>query len=120
LNQLSAFWFDRIAGFCPSHYISTDMEQVRHALRPYAPDVPEEQLEGRSMVVHKAQAFPVECVVRGYLEGSAWKEYRQSRSVCGIPLPEGLVQGSRLPEAIFTPSSKAQTGHDENITREEM
>jgi len=120
LNQLSAFWFKRIQPFCPSHYITTDLDEIRVALRPYTRDVPEALLEGRSMLANKARAFPVECVVRGYLEGSAWKEYRQNGSVCGIELPAGLVQGSKLPEPIFTPSTKAHTGHDENITQEQM
>jgi phosphoribosylaminoimidazole-succinocarboxamide synthase len=120
LNQLSAFWFRRMEGFCPHHLLSIDVDRIAEALRPFTEDVPREMLRGRSMLVHKAKALPVECVVRGYLEGSGWKSYRESRSVCGIPLPEGLQQGSQLPEPLFTPSTKAQTGHDENITLDQM
>jgi phosphoribosylaminoimidazole-succinocarboxamide synthase len=123
LNQLSAFWFDQIHDICKSHLISTDMGEIRNTLRlsgAHLSDEGERQLAGRSMLVYKAQALPVECVVRGYLEGSGWKEYQRSGSVCGIPLPSGLQQGSKLPEPIFTPSTKATTGHDENITHEQM
>jgi phosphoribosylaminoimidazole-succinocarboxamide synthase len=120
LNQLSAFWFDKFQNLCPSHFISTDLDQIASSLRVFTRRIPEELLAGRSMLVNKVQALPVECVVRGYLEGSAWKEYQRSGTVCGIQLPAGLQQGSQLPEPIFTPSTKAQTGHDENITHEQM
>lgn len=120
LNQLSAFWFEEMHNLCPSHFVTTDVEQIQETLRYFSKNVPDRLLEGRAMLVNKVKAFPVECVVRGYLEGSAWKEYQKTSSVCGIPLPAGLQQGSQLPEPIFTPSTKAVTGHDENITVEEM
>jgi len=120
LNQLSAFWFDQVREFCPSHYESIDTEPIREALAARGAEPPMDILAGRSMLVKKARALPVECVVRGYLDGSGWKSYQKTREVCGIRLPDGLLQGSRLPEPIFTPSTKAQTGHDENITHEEM
>jgi phosphoribosylaminoimidazole-succinocarboxamide synthase len=120
LNQLSAFWFGRVRNLCPSHFISIDPDQISRALRLHADGLPEGELAGRSMLASKARAFPVECVVRGYLDGSAWREYRESGSVCGIALPAGLVQGSRLPEPIFTPATKAQSGHDENLTHQQM
>lgn len=121
LNQLSAFWFARFRDFCPNHCVSIETSTLAEAVRAASgSDAPEELLDGRSMLSRKAKALPVECVVRGYLDGSAWKEYRQSGSVCGIPLPEGLLQGSRLPEPIFTPATKAREGHDINITHEQM
>jgi phosphoribosylaminoimidazole-succinocarboxamide synthase len=120
LNQLSAFWFRFIAGFCPNHFVSIELGDIREALRPFSTDVPDDVLRGRTMLARKLKALPVECVVRGYLEGSGWAEYKKSQSVCGIPLPAGLQQGSQLPEPIFTPSTKAHTGHDENITQETM
>jgi phosphoribosylaminoimidazole-succinocarboxamide synthase len=120
LNQLSAFWFEFIRNICPSHYLTTDLDQIRAAVGLFTPEFPNRVLAGRSMLVGKARALPIECVVRGYLDGSAWKEYQRSGTVCGIRLPDGLTQGSRLPEPIFTPSTKAHTGHDENITHEQM
>jgi phosphoribosylaminoimidazole-succinocarboxamide synthase len=112
LTQLSLFWFDLLKELVPNHLISTDVNQFPAALQPYA-----DQLEGRSMLVKKAAMFPIECVARGYLAGSGWKEYQTSRTVCGIPLPDGLLDGSRLPEPIFTPATKSQDGeHDENIS----
>jgi phosphoribosylaminoimidazole-succinocarboxamide synthase len=113
LCQLSAFWFKRF-GFVPNHVISSDVSEFPEKLQPFA-----DQLRGRSMIVKKAQPLAVECIVRGYLVGSGWKEYQQSRSVCGIPLPEGLQQAQQLPETLFTPSTKADTGHDMNISWEE-
>ncbi len=110
LTQLSAYWFERL-GFAPNHVIGTDLPE---ALRPFA-----EQLEGRSMIVKKAAPLAVECVVRGYLAGSGWKEYQATQSICGHPLPAGLRQAERLPEAIFTPSTKAESGHDMNISWDE-
>lgn len=110
LTQLSAYWFDRI-GFVPNHVLGTELPE---ALRPFA-----EQLEGRSMIVKKAAPLAVECVVRGYLAGSGWKEYQASQSICGHSLPAGLGQAERLPEPIFTPSTKAESGHDMNISWEQ-
>ena len=110
LTQISLFWFDLFKD-TPNHLITADVSQYPAALQPYA-----DQLEGRSMLVKRAQMFPVECVARGYLTGSGWKEYKASGTVCGIPLPSGLLDGSRLPEPLYTPSTKSQDGaHDENI-----
>src|ERR1035441_177340 len=112
LTQLSLLWFELLKGLVPNHLISTDVHQFPAALQPYA-----NQLEGRSMLVKKAAMFPIECVARGYLAGSGWKEYQTSKTVCGIPLPGGLMEGSRKPEPIFTPATKSQDGeHDENIS----
>ncbi len=112
LTQISLFWFDLLKDVVPNHLISAEVSEYPASLQPYA-----EQLEGRSMLVKRASMFPVECVVRGYLTGSGWKEYKANRSVCGIPLPEGLLDGSRLPEALYTPSTKGEAGtHDENIS----
>jgi phosphoribosylaminoimidazole-succinocarboxamide synthase len=109
LNQLSAFWFNKF-GKIDNHFVTMDFNVFPKQLRPFR-----EQLEGRSMIVKKTKPLPVECVVRGYLAGSGWKEYQQSQSVCGIKLPPGLKQASKLPEPIFTPATKADAGHDENI-----
>ena len=110
LTQISLFWFDLFKD-TPNHLITADVSQYPAALQPYA-----DQLEGRSMLVKRANMFPVECVARGYLTGSGWKEYKASGTVCGIPLPSGLLDGSRLPEPLYTPSTKSQDGaHDENI-----
>lgn len=115
LTQISKFWFDKMADLIPNHLISTeiaDFPQVTHQYR--------DQLEGRSMLTKKAKPLPVECIVRGYLSGSGWKEYQKLGSVCSIPLPEGLVQSDKLPQTLFTPSTKAELGeHDENISFEE-
>jgi phosphoribosylaminoimidazole-succinocarboxamide synthase len=113
LTQLSCFWFKLIQGEFAHHFISANLADYPAELQPFA-----DQLEGRSMLVEKAKPFPIECVVRGYLVGSGWKEYRASGSVCGIKLPAGLREASRLDEPIFTPSTKATVGHDENITWE--
>ncbi len=111
LTQISLFWFDLLNELVPNHLITADVEEFPAALRPYS-----SQLQGRSMLVQQAAMFPVECVARGYLAGSGWKEYRSHGTVCGIPLPGGLEDGSRLPEPIFTPATKSQDGaHDENI-----
>ena len=111
LTQISLFWFDLLSDLVPNHLITADLDEFPASLKPYS-----DQLRGRSMLVKRAQMFPVECVARGYLAGSGWKEYKASGSVCGIPLPVGLLDGSRLPEPIFTPSTKSQDGtHDENI-----
>jgi phosphoribosylaminoimidazole-succinocarboxamide synthase len=116
LTQLSRFWFNETAPIVPNHLISTDLRDFPNECKPYR-----ETLEGRSMLVEKADVFPVECVVRGYLSGSAWEEYVKTGKVCGISLPEGLVESSELKEPIFTPSTKAEIGeHDQNITFEEM
>lgn len=109
LTQLSAFWFERF-DFLENHIVSTEFSDFPALLRPF-----EAELRGRSMLVKKAQPLPVECVVRGYLAGSGWKEYQTQGSVCGIPLPGGLLQAQQLPETLFTPSTKAVSGHDENI-----
>ncbi len=109
LNQLSAFWFNKF-GKIDNHFVAADFDYFPKQLRPFR-----EQIAGRSMIVKKTKPLAVECVVRGYLAGSGWKEYQQSQSVCGIKLPAGLKQASKLPEPIFTPSTKAETGHDENI-----
>jgi len=112
LTQISLFWFDLLKDLVPNHIITADVAQFPASLQPYA-----DQLEGRSMLVKRARMFPVECVARGYLAGSGWKEYQASGTVCGIPLPEGLLDGSRLPEPVFTPATKSQDGsHDENIS----
>jgi phosphoribosylaminoimidazole-succinocarboxamide synthase len=109
LNQLSAFWFRRFT-FVRNHMITADIEKFPRDLAPF-----HEQLHGRSMIVRKAQPLPVECVVRGYLAGSGWKEYRESGTISGVALPPGLQLASQLPEPIFTPSTKSDVGHDENI-----
>lgn len=113
LTQLSDFWFTKLA--VPHHLLSLDPNEVP---LPVGTDV--DSLLGRSMVVRKSTVVPIECVVRGYLAGSGWKEYQQSQAVCGISLPPGLKNGSQLPEPIFTPATKADTGHDENISFERM
>lgn len=111
LTQISLFWFDLLKDVVPNHLITADVNEYPASLRPYAG-----QLEGRSMLVKRAAMFPVECVARGYLAGSGWKEYRETQAVCGISLPGGLMDGSPLPEPIFTPATKSQDGaHDENI-----
>jgi len=115
LTQLSAFWFRWLD--VPHHLISTDLEDIRPYLPPGVDTAP---LEGRVSLCKKAEVVPIECVVRGYLAGSGWKEYQESGTVCGIRLPAGLVESSRLPEPIFTPATKAATGHDENITFHQM
>jgi len=112
LTQISLFWFDLLADIVPNHLITAEVSEFPAELQPYA-----DQLEGRSMLVKRAAMFPVECVARGYLAGSGWKEYQSDGTVCGIPLPAGLQDGSRLPEPIFTPATKSQDGaHDENIS----
>jgi len=113
LTSLSAFWFSRF-DFVPNHIIATDLKDFPAELQPFA-----DQLRHRSMIVKKAQPLPVECVVRGYLAGSGWKEYQASQSICGIKLPAGLQQAEQLPETIFTPATKAMDGHDQNISFDE-
>jgi phosphoribosylaminoimidazole-succinocarboxamide synthase len=114
LNQISIFWFDFLANVVPNHMITADVSLYPQAVRKYA-----DQLQGRSMLVRRAEMFPVECVVRGYISGSAWKEYKATGKVCGITLPAGLRESDAFPEPIFTPSTKATTGHDENISFEQ-
>jgi len=114
LTQLSAFWFGETSDIIPNHMRSTRVEDYPAAARQHAGI-----LAGRSMLVRKAEPFPLECVARGYLSGSGWKEYQQSGSICGIKLPAGLRESDRLPEAIFTPTTKAATGHDLPLTEEE-
>jgi phosphoribosylaminoimidazole-succinocarboxamide synthase len=109
LNQISAFWFRRFSDI-RNHVVTSDFDEFPEELQKFG-----DQLAERSMIVKKTQPLPVECVVRGYLAGSGWKEYQQSQSVCGIKLPANLKQASQLPEPIFTPATKAETGHDENI-----
>lgn len=113
LTQISLFWFDFLRDVAPNHLLSADVSEYPAELRRYA-----SQLEGRSMLVKRARMVEIECVARGYLAGSGWKEYRSGGTVCGIPLPAGLLESSRLPKPIFTPATKAQTGHDENISFE--
>jgi phosphoribosylaminoimidazole-succinocarboxamide synthase len=114
LTQLSAFWFELTAGVVPNHVLSVDPEAFPPELRAHA-----DGLRGRSMLVRRTEPIPIECVVRGYLVGSGWAEYRKSGTVCGIQLPAGLSEADRLPEPIFTPSTKAESGHDVNISQEE-
>ncbi len=116
LTQLSLFWFDFLKDTVRNHVLTADAAKFPSTLNPYL-----DQLEGRSMVVRRAQMFPVECVVRAYLSGSGWKDYQATGAVCGIPLPAGLRESDRLPEPIFTPAAKINTGgHDENISFEDV
>jgi len=112
LTSLSKFWFEKLAHIVPNHFVTIDQEQMPAAVR----QVPE--LKGRSMLVRRAEVFPVECVVRGYLVGSGWKDYLRTGEVCGHKLPENLVESAELEEPIFTPSTKADVGHDENISED--
>jgi phosphoribosylaminoimidazole-succinocarboxamide synthase len=115
LTQISLFWFEFLREVVPNHLVTADVESYPANLRAHA-----DQLRGRSMLVMRAEMVPVECVVRGYISGSAWKEYKATGKVCGIELQKGLKESDTLPEPIFTPSTKATTGHDENISFEEM
>jgi phosphoribosylaminoimidazole-succinocarboxamide synthase len=116
LTAMSVYWFDVIKDIIPHHLITTDVNEFPPACQPYRAE-----LEGRTMLVKKSMPAPVECIVRGYLVGSGWKDYQQTGTVCGIPLPKGLMEASRLEEPIFTPSTKAPVGaHDVNISFEEM
>jgi phosphoribosylaminoimidazole-succinocarboxamide synthase len=114
LTALSLFWFKFLAGRVKNHLLATDVQEYPPAVREYA-----DQLEGRSMLVEKATVIPVECVARGYLAGSGWKEYQQTQTVCGVALPPGLRQCDKLPQPIFTPATKEETGHDINISFEQ-
>jgi phosphoribosylaminoimidazole-succinocarboxamide synthase len=115
LTQISLFWFDFLSDIVPNHLITADVDHYPQTVHKYA-----DQLRGRSMLVQRAEMFPVECVVRGYISGSAWKEYKSTGKVCGIELPAGLKESDAFPEPIFTPATKAATGHDENISFEHM
>jgi phosphoribosylaminoimidazole-succinocarboxamide synthase len=113
LTQLSIFWFDFLEDLTPTHFLTADVAEYPEPLLRFR-----DQIEGRSMLVKRADMIEIECVARGYIAGSGWKEYRESGTVCGIPLPAGLRESEKLPEPIFTPATKAQSGHDENISFE--
>jgi len=115
LTQLSRFWFERLSGVTPNHLVTTEVERMPETVRRHA-----EVLRGRSMLVRAAEVFPVECVVRGYLAGSGWKDYLRAGEVCGHRLPPGLRESEKLPGPIFTPATKAEEGHDENISEARM
>jgi phosphoribosylaminoimidazole-succinocarboxamide synthase len=115
LTQLSIFWFDFLRDLTPTHFLTSDIEEYPEPLRQHA-----DQLEGRSMLVKRADMVEIECVARGYISGSGWKEYKSDGTVCGIRLPPGLRESDKLPEPIFTPATKAQTGHDENVSFEHV
>lgn len=114
LTQISHFWFEKFSSLVPNHLLAKSTDPLPANLQPYA-----DKLALRSMIVKKAQPLAIECIVRGYLSGSGWKEYKKSQTVCGIKLPAGLTESAELPEPIFTPSTKAESGHDENISFEE-
>jgi len=111
LTQLSIFWFNFLRDVTPTHFLTANLADYPAELQPFS-----SQLEGRSMLVKRANMIEIECVARGYISGSGWKEYQQSGTVCGIKLPAGLKESDKLPEPIFTPATKAQTGHDENVS----
>jgi phosphoribosylaminoimidazole-succinocarboxamide synthase len=113
LTQISFFWFERFRSMVPNHLLAQPTDPLPERLKPFRA-----KLERRSMIVKKAKPLAIECVVRGYLAGSGWKEYRKCQTVCGLKLPRGLVESSELPEPIFTPATKAESGHDENISFE--
>ena len=115
LTQLSIFWFDFLRELTPTHFLTAQVEDYPEPLRRFR-----DQLEGRSMLVKRANMIEIECVARGYISGSGWKEYRDHGTVCGIKLPAGLKESDRLPEPIFTPATKAQSGHDENVSFERV
>lgn len=115
LTQMSLFWFDLLRDLVPNHLVSADVQDV-----PGLSAADRDRLEGRIMYAHKCAMIDVECVARGYLVGSGWKDYQRTGAICGIPLPAGLLDGSRLPEPIFTPATKAATGHDENVSYEHV
>ncbi len=114
LTQISHFWFEKFAALVPNHLLANSTDPLPTNLQPFT-----DKLARRSMIVKKAQPLAIECIVRGYLSGSGWKEYKKSQTVCGIQLPAGLTESAELPEPIFTPSTKAESGHDENISFEE-
>lgn len=113
LNKISEFWFDFVKDVIPNHIISTNINDLPKEFQT-------DEFEGRSMLVKKLKMIPIECIVRGYITGSGWKSYKQNGTVCGITLPEGLQESEKLPEPIFTPTTKAQEGHDENISFDEV
>ncbi len=115
LTDLSLFWFELLKNIVDNHLITADISKYPEQLKKYA-----DQIDGRTMIVKKAEVLPVECIVRGYLAGSGWKEYQKNGTVTGIKLPDGLLESSELPEPIFTPSTKAESGHDENIPFKKM
>lgn len=115
LTQLSIFWFDFLKDLVPTHFVTANVDDYPDPLPRYR-----DQLEGRSMLVKRADMVDVECVARGYVSGSGWKDYQRTQSICGIPLPAGLEESSRLPAPIFTPATKAQTGHDENVSFDQI
>lgn len=115
LTQISIFWFDQVKDLVENHIITTEVDEYPPELRAYR-----DLLRGRSMLVKKAKPMPVECIVRGYISGSGWADYKNTGKVCGITLPEGLMESQKLPEPIFTPSTKAEEGHDVNISYEEV
>lgn len=115
LTALSEFWFEKLGHVVANHLVASKIDDMPEQVRRHA-----QTLAGRSMLVKRAEVFPVECVVRGYLVGSGWKDYKRTGEVCGHKLPEGLVESAKLPEAIFTPSTKAEVGHDENITEDQV
>jgi phosphoribosylaminoimidazole-succinocarboxamide synthase len=118
LTQISAFWFEQLNEVFPSHYVTARTEEILRRVPALAPH--RDQVAGRSMLVRRATPVPFECVVRGYLSGSAWAEYRKSGTLAGEPLPGGLVESSRLDPPLFSPATKAETGHDENVTFDQM
>jgi phosphoribosylaminoimidazole-succinocarboxamide synthase len=113
LTQMSLFWFDLLRDIVPNHLITADIDAYPGALAPFR-----DQIEGRSMLVKRCRMEPIECVARGYVSGSGWKDYKNTGAICGIPLPAGLRESDRLPEPLFTPANKAESGHDENISFE--
>jgi phosphoribosylaminoimidazole-succinocarboxamide synthase len=115
LTQLSTFWFDFLRDLTPTHFLTANVDDYPQPLPDFR-----DQLEGRSMLVKRAKMIEIECVARGYISGSGWKEYKQQGTVCGIKLPGGLKESDKLPEPIFTPATKAQTGHDENVSFEHV
>ena len=115
LTALSRFWFDKLGHIVPHHLITAEIEKMPESIRAH-----QQELRGRSMLVKRTEVFPVECVVRGYITGSGWKDYQRTGSVCGHKLPAGLRDSEKLSEPIFTPATKAETGHDENISEEQM
>lgn len=115
LTALSLFWFEQMRDVVPNHVITADVAEYPETLQPFR-----DQLEGRSMLVRKTEPFPVECVARGYLAGSGWKDYLATQAVCGIELPAGLLESAQLPHSLFTPATKAESGHDENISEVRM
>jgi phosphoribosylaminoimidazole-succinocarboxamide synthase len=111
LTEMSLFWFDYVRDIVPNHLITADVDKYPEELQQFR-----DQLEGRSMIVRKARRIDVECIVRGYITGSGWNDYKKNGAICGIPLPQGLIESQKLPENIFTPSTKAEEGHDENVS----